>query len=957
MSTRIFAALLNKIGAKARQYDAFAIGFITTDDFTNADILEATYPAIAKRLHGDWIIDPAIPIVTGFLGKGWRSGAITTLGRGGSDLTATTIGKALGLREIQVWKDVDGVLTCDPNIHPKAKPVPYLTFDEAAELAYFGAQVLHPQSMRPAREGDIPVRVKNSYNRRAPGTLITKERDMSKSVLTSIVLKSNVTMLDIVSTRMLGQYGFLAKVFSIFEDLGISVDCVATSEVSISLTLDPSKLWSCELVQQKNELDDVIEELEKIAVVHLLQNRSIISLIGNVQRSSLILEKAFNVLRRNGVNVQMISQGASKVNISLIVHDSEAKQCVQALHSAFFENSFLSEVDEVDALHDGFMTHSNSSLPLFSLNFGVITLILKIQEANQIQQYRLIYLLNVSFKIFTKAATIRINSNADHLVSPTQSAFMRGRNILEGVVNLHEIVHELHRRKQSGVIFKIDFEKTYDKVRRPFLLQTLRMKGFSPKWITWVRSFISGGCGYCKENDLIAISDPIHPLPSWVGYPDKFLSAINVNDEVGPYFQTKKGLRQGDPLSPVLFILVADMLATLIKCAKADGQYADDTILFMDHDLEKACNMKLLLCAFEQLFGLKINFHKSEVFYFGAAQEAKPQYIELFGCNLRSFPMRYLGIPIHYRKLSNADWKNERFQKRLNSWKGKHHSTGGRLTLINSVLSSLSMYMMSFFAIPKGVLKKLDYFRKYRLTKWDILCQPKDQGGLGIHNLDIKNTTLLSKWLFRLLTTEGTWQQMLRNKYLESKPLSQSSLMKVKQDFLQFVNFIIRDGSHIRFWEDRWLGDLMLREQYPCLCNIARDKYTSVASSISTNPRNLSWRRDLMWNNLLPRIANIVLNQDSKSPKVQAGPRVEPRRVGGDEVDDVATLGEVVAAEEPRRVGGGEAVAGDVGEVVAAEAVGEPLESRRVGGGEAVAGDVGEVVAAEAMGEPLEPRH
>ncbi|CAN6213790.1 unnamed protein product [Urochloa humidicola] len=361
MSTRIFAAFLNKIGVKARQYDAFEIGFITTDDFTNADILEATYPAVAKRLHGDWINDPAIPIVTGFLGKGWRSGAITTLGRGGSDLTATTIGKALGLREIQVWKDVDGVLTCDPNIHPKAKPVPYLTFDEAAELAYFGAQVLHPQSMRPAREGDVPVRVKNSYNRRAPGTLITKSRDMSKSVLTSIVLKSNVKMLDIVSMRMLGQYGFLAKVFSIFEDLGISVDCVATSEVSISLTLDPSKLWSCELVQQKNELDDVIEELEKIAVVHLLQNRSIISLIGNVQRSSLILEKAFNVLRRNGVNVQMISQGASKVNISLVVHDSEAKQCVQALHSAFFENGF-SEVDKMDVLHDDFTSHSNSTV-------------------------------------------------------------------------------------------------------------------------------------------------------------------------------------------------------------------------------------------------------------------------------------------------------------------------------------------------------------------------------------------------------------------------------------------------------------------------------------------------------------------------------------------------------------------------------------------------------------------
>nr|XP_016501737.1 PREDICTED: aspartokinase 2, chloroplastic-like isoform X2 [Nicotiana tabacum] len=344
MSTRIFTAYLNKLGVKARQYDAFEMGIITTDEFTNADILEATYPAVAKRLSSDWMNNPAIPIVTGFLGKGWRTCAVTTLGRGGSDLTATTIGKALGLREIQVWKDVDGVLTCDPNIYPRAQPVPYLTFDEAAELAYFGAQVLHPQSMRPAREGDIPVRVKNSYNPKAPGTLICRARDMSKAVLTSIVLKRNVTMLDIVSTRMLGQFGFLAKllqVFSIFEDLGISVDVVATSEVSISLTLDPSKLWSRELIQQ--ELDHVVEELEKIAVVNLLQHRSIISLIGNVQRSSLILEKAFHVLRTNGINVQMISQGASKVNISLIVNDSEAEQCVRALHKTFFESD-LSEL-------------------------------------------------------------------------------------------------------------------------------------------------------------------------------------------------------------------------------------------------------------------------------------------------------------------------------------------------------------------------------------------------------------------------------------------------------------------------------------------------------------------------------------------------------------------------------------------------------------------------------------
>ncbi|WVZ94359.1 LOW QUALITY PROTEIN: hypothetical protein U9M48_040258 [Paspalum notatum var. saurae] len=203
--------------------------------------------------------------------------------------------------------------------------------------------------------------------------------------------------------------------------------------------------------------------------------------------------------------------------------------------------------------------------------------------------------------------------------------------------------------------------------------------------------------------------------------------AVNVNDDVGHYFQTKKGLRQGDPLSPLLFNIMVDMLKVSLAEKNWMGnlrelspiwlmvgfRFSDDTVLFMDHDPDKAHNMKLLLFAFEQVLGLKINFHKSELFYFRDAEDKVELYTVLFGCKAGNFPINYLGIPIHFRKLKNCDWDKveERFEKRLSSWKGKHLLIGCRLTLINSVLSSLPMYMMSFFYIPKGVLMNLDYFR------------------------------------------------------------------------------------------------------------------------------------------------------------------------------------------------------------------------------------------------------
>jgi hypothetical protein len=197
-------------------------------------------------------------------------------------------------------------------------------------------------------------------------------------------------------------------------------------------------------------------------------------------------------------------------------------------------------------------------------------------------------------------------------------------------------------------------------------------------------------------------------------------------------------------------------------------QYADDTILFMDHDLDKARNLKLILAAFEQLSGLKINFHKSELLCFSDAQDSAAAYADLFGCGKGQFPISYLGIPINYRRLTIAEWKlvEQRLQKRLSSWKGKVLSLGGRLVLINSIINNMVMYMISFFHIPKGVLHKLDYYRsrsfwqgdseknKYILVKWIVVCRPKDMGGLGAHDLEVKNLALLGKWLFKLFTED-----------------------------------------------------------------------------------------------------------------------------------------------------------------------------------------------------------
>ena len=327
LSVRIAAAYLKSVNMNAKAFDAFDLGFISNSNYTQAELDKKSWDLIPEKIL-PLIKGNVLPVVTGFIAKDDK-GSITTLGRGGSDLSATMIAAACKADEVQVWKDVDGILTADPRIVKNARPVEHVTYEEAAELAYFGAQVLHPRAMQPCMKTGTPVLVKNSYNIEAPGTRIEHASSAPKKrpPVRAITSKHKVTLVDIVSTRMLGQYGFLAEVFSVFAKHNISVDMVATSEVSVSLTLDTAF-----------DLAEVKKELSKIAGVEIKTGKAIVSIVGDVKRSSEILVRSFRICQLLGVTVQMISQGASKVNISFIVNDTEADEVVRALHMEFFES-------------------------------------------------------------------------------------------------------------------------------------------------------------------------------------------------------------------------------------------------------------------------------------------------------------------------------------------------------------------------------------------------------------------------------------------------------------------------------------------------------------------------------------------------------------------------------------------------------------------------------------------
>ncbi|MGA2267054.1 MAG: lysine-sensitive aspartokinase 3 [Bryobacteraceae bacterium] len=276
--------------------------------------LAATVPAMARG---------AVVVMGGFIGA-TRDGVTTTLGRGGSDFTASIVGAGIGAEEIQIWTDVDGLLTADPTILPGGHRVKTISFAEAAELAYFGAKVLHPATVLPAIEKSIPVLILNSRRPEVPGTRIVSQAVPCANVVKSIACKRQITLVNIQSTRMLMAHGFLRRIFEVFDRFETPVDMVATSEVSVSLTIDnPARL------------DAIVAELEQFAEVEIERDQVIVCLVGdNIRHTPGVARRVFNAL--DGINIRMISQGASLLNISFVVAESDLFRAVPALHEEFF---------------------------------------------------------------------------------------------------------------------------------------------------------------------------------------------------------------------------------------------------------------------------------------------------------------------------------------------------------------------------------------------------------------------------------------------------------------------------------------------------------------------------------------------------------------------------------------------------------------------------------------------
>lgn len=391
-------------------------------------------------------------------------------------------------------------------------------------------------------------------------------------------------------------------------------------------------------------------------------------------------------------------------------------------------------------LIQGFFDHS---LDLSSINHANITMIPKKEEPKLLGDFRPISVMNAVPKLISKILANRLRSFLPSLISPTQTAFIQGRQITENFNATREILHHISSSGKSACFIKLDFAKAFDSVNWSFLKSIMLARGFPARWIKWIEALLSTAS-----------------------------SRIIMNGGETDFFMHRKGLRQGDPLSPMLFNLAADVLQRMINSLNAilNGrissklrqsvimhQYADDTVLIANNSVTALVTLKIMLRLFTAISGLQINFHKSSWIPINQSPDEITTISALLGCSLTEFPVIYLGLPLTINRPTNAAFMPliERLESKLEGWKSKLISRGGRLLLMNSVLSAVPIYFMGSFLLPKWVIKRIDMIRRSFLwgqsdgkkgiswINWKAVCTPRRYGGMGGADLEKRNWSLL----------------------------------------------------------------------------------------------------------------------------------------------------------------------------------------------------------------------
>ena len=322
LCARLVAGHLALLGLPAKAVDAWDAGLLTDRRFQGARPLPSTEASIRAAVGG---MDGLL-VVTGYIGRTTQD-EVTTLGRGGSDYSAAIFGAALGVQEIQIWTDVDGVMTADPRKTRAARRIASMSFAEAAELAFFGAKVLHPATMQPAVRKGIPIRVLNTFAPAQPGTLVAASNAPAARGVKSIATKDKIAIVNVVASEMQFQWGFLAKIATAFERREVVVDAIATSEVSVALTTDADA-----------PLDLLASDLRQHAEVEVIRGVSLVSIVGEELRERRgFAAEVFATLAELAVSPRLVSYGATGNNLSFVVEHAQLARVVEALHAQLFE--------------------------------------------------------------------------------------------------------------------------------------------------------------------------------------------------------------------------------------------------------------------------------------------------------------------------------------------------------------------------------------------------------------------------------------------------------------------------------------------------------------------------------------------------------------------------------------------------------------------------------------------